>query len=260
METIKGGYVLQPRSFDQSEVSKFPPHVREIFLYLIRKANHKNVEGRKLARGQLLTSYKQIINDLSWYVGYRKESYKKHHCETAMKLLTKQHMVTTTKTTRGMIVTVCNYDFYQSPKSYETDSESDNVNHKKPTMNRQDRQEPKNVQERNRLVSKLSLTEREQKFYDELKTYHPKYPKETLRAFYDYWTEPNRSNTKMRFELEKTWSTKRRLSTWASREKPTAQATQKPPNSYNHIERWKPEDDQIDPELEKELEKNFKSL
>jgi len=32
--------------------------------------------------------------------------------------------------------------------------------------------------------------------------------------FIDYWTEPNKSNTKMRFELEKTWSLKSRLSRW----------------------------------------------
>ena len=48
-----------------------------------------------------------------------------------------------------------------------------------------------------------------------------KYSGDMLRAFADYWTEPNRSNTKMRFELEKTWELGRRLSTWASRERVT---------------------------------------
>ena len=36
----------------------------------------------------------------------------------------------------------------------------------------------------------------------------------TKVEFIDYWTEPNRSNTKMKFELEKTWDTKRRLARW----------------------------------------------
>ena len=31
-------------------------------------------------------------------------------------------MITTTKTTRGMLITVCNYDFYQDPKNYENDN------------------------------------------------------------------------------------------------------------------------------------------
>jgi hypothetical protein len=117
---IKGGYILQPRKIDESDISKSPPHIREIWMYLLRKANHQDCPSLKLKRGQLFTSYKQIIKDLSWNVGYRKESYKKHHCETAMKTLTKHAMILTTKTTRGLIITICNYDYYQNPKNYDT--------------------------------------------------------------------------------------------------------------------------------------------
>lgn len=45
------------------------------------------------------------------------------------------------------------------------------------------------------------------------------YPPEIVRAFYNYWTERNKSGTKMRFELEKTWDTSRRLMTWANNDK-----------------------------------------
>ena len=37
--------------------------------------------------------------------------------------------------------------------------------------------------------------------------------------FIDYWTEPNRSKTKLRYELEKTFDIARRLKTWAKRQK-----------------------------------------
>lgn len=130
---INGGYILQPRKFDESEISNCPPHVREIWFYLLRKAFFK--DGEKLKRGQLLTSYRQIINDLSWKVGYRTEKYKKHHCETAMKLLTKLQMIQTTKTTRGLIVTICNYDYYQNSKNYETDNGNHNKTTTKPQSN-----------------------------------------------------------------------------------------------------------------------------
>lgn len=44
------------------------------------------------------------------------------------------------------------------------------------------------------------------------------YTRLLLDNFIDYWTEPNRSKApKMRYELQKTWDTKRRLNTWASR-------------------------------------------
>lgn len=44
-----------------------------------------------------------------------------------------------------------------------------------------------------------------------------KYPEEMIRKFLDYWSEQNPSGTKFKKELEKTWETTRRLSTWANR-------------------------------------------
>ena len=45
------------------------------------------------------------------------------------------------------------------------------------------------------------------------------YDESILNGFIDYWTEPNKSNTKMKYELNKTWSTKLRLNTWANNQK-----------------------------------------
>lgn len=59
-----------------------------------------------------------------------------------------------------------------------------------------------------------SIEERQKAFYDTLRPYVNKYPKEMLRAFYDWWSEPNRRRTKLRVELEKTWDLPRRLATW----------------------------------------------
>lgn len=43
-----------------------------------------------------------------------------------------------------------------------------------------------------------------------------KYPESLKTEFFEYWTEPNKSGTRMRFELEKTWHTGRRLARWAN--------------------------------------------
>ena len=45
------------------------------------------------------------------------------------------------------------------------------------------------------------------------------YDESILNGFIDYWTEPNKSNTKMKYELQKTWETKRRIKTWANNQK-----------------------------------------
>ncbi|WP_197018051.1 hypothetical protein [Prevotella sp. HUN102] len=45
------------------------------------------------------------------------------------------------------------------------------------------------------------------------------YQPQMIRAFFNYWTERNKSGTKMRFELEKTWETSKRLIIWAKNDK-----------------------------------------
>lgn len=63
----------------------------------------------------------------------------------------------------------------------------------------------------------LELLEKRKKiFYESLRQYVSKYGSNMVRLFYDYWTEPNKSRSKMRYELEKTWDTPHRLATWAA--------------------------------------------
>ena len=66
------------------------------------------------------------------------------------------------------------------------------------------------------VINKIEA--RSQIFKDSLLQYKDKYQVNMLKEFYNYWTEPNQSKTKMRFELQKTWSLDRRLETWAKRE------------------------------------------
>lgn len=65
--------------------------------------------------------------------------------------------------------------------------------------------------------SSNSLERREAKFKADVYSYMGMYPADMLLDFFDYWSEPNRSRTKMLFETKPTWDTKRRLRTWASR-------------------------------------------
>ena len=58
------------------------------------------------------------------------------------------------------------------------------------------------------------IEKRERTFRDSLAPFVSKYGEEMIRAFCDYWTERNKSGTKMRFEMEKTWDTARRLVRW----------------------------------------------
>lgn len=110
------GWVKFYRQFYTGEISKKPPHYREVFIWLIVNANHKAARssGRLIQRGQLVRSYNDIRDALSWYVGARKDRYKSRQIENALKWLRKEGMIRTTKTTRGLVITICDYDSYQS--------------------------------------------------------------------------------------------------------------------------------------------------
>ncbi len=69
------------------------------------------------------------------------------------------------------------------------------------------------------IIKENNIDSRKLKFASTLKPFLEKYGKDLLNNFYAYWTEPNKSNTKFRQELEKAWDIDRRLATWASRDK-----------------------------------------
>lgn len=64
------------------------------------------------------------------------------------------------------------------------------------------------------------LSEKRTAFTDQLQKFlNNPYSKELLNDFYKYWIEPNKSGTKLRFELERTWDLKTRLQRWSNNTK-----------------------------------------
>lgn len=61
------------------------------------------------------------------------------------------------------------------------------------------------------------MKSRERLFYNMLIPFVKTYGREMIREFFDYWSEPNKSHSKMRFEQERTWDLSRRLQTWEKR-------------------------------------------
>jgi len=118
---IPNGYILKARCIEDSAIAHAPPHVRDIWDYLLRKAFWK--DGKYLKRGELSTSYREIQEDLHWKIGWRKEQFTDSQCENAMKYLKKAGMIATRRTTHGFIISVCNYCRFQDPENYESHSE-----------------------------------------------------------------------------------------------------------------------------------------
>ena len=69
-----------------------------------------------------------------------------------------------------------------------------------------------------------SLTEEE--FKHSLVPFVQQFGKKTVREFFDYWTEKSPSG-QMKFQLNKTWDSKKRLTTWKSNESKFGNTTDK---------------------------------
>lgn len=59
-----------------------------------------------------------------------------------------------------------------------------------------------------------NIEQRKADFKNELLNYRNDYNDDTLKNFFNYWIEPNKTKNKMRFELEKTWDMNLRLQRW----------------------------------------------
>lgn len=143
---IPGGYILLSRKLIESEIWDKPPLYIKIWVYLLNKAQHGDFKGLK--RGQLRTSIPEIMEDCSWYVGYRKVKPTKDQVFQVIDWLRKSHehpyesnnsstMITTTKATQGLLVNIDNYNVYQDPKNYESNGERDSENDTKATRKQQ---------------------------------------------------------------------------------------------------------------------------
>lgn len=127
-------------------------------------------------------------------------------------LLQKQHMIVIKNETVTTRLIVCKYDSYQSE-----DSKSDTQMKRRrnadetqttPIEEREERKEGKEGKENN-------INERKLRFAESLKDFVPIYGRDMIKEFYDYWSEPNPTNTKFRKEMQRTWSLEGRLRTWA---------------------------------------------
>ena len=74
-------------------------------------------------------------------------------------------------------------------------------------------------QARKLAAAKAATLSRKDAFYKSLVPYVERYGRDMVRNFFDYWSEMNKSETKMRFEQQTTWEVGKRLATWEKREK-----------------------------------------
>ncbi|MBA7475646.1 hypothetical protein ES707_11018 [subsurface metagenome] len=119
------------------------------------------------------------------------------------------------KSNRNRLVTILSWKEYQTT-GQQTEQLADNkrtTGEQLADTYKKDKKVRELKEEDNSPPNRIEI--REELFKSEVFNFK-NYPTSMLQEFLEYWTEPNKSGTKMRFELERTWSLKRRLSRWES--------------------------------------------
>ena len=128
-------YILISRKLIESGIFSKPPLYLKLWMWLLIQARFADNNGLK--RGQVRTTYEEMREAMSYYVGFRKVKPSKQEVFRALEYMrgserdperdTETPMIETVKTTRHILVTICNYNDYQDPDFYERNNE-DTVN------------------------------------------------------------------------------------------------------------------------------------
>ena len=171
--------------------------MEHFFLYLLLESND----------GVLQKSYAEIENDTGLSVQTIRNCLAKF--KQAEICLTDTNKVTRRGTTRNVLqITVCDIERYITPK--------------KPKKQARNKDDDKGEQPKTAITvaeKQVNMEQRKKDFGLTLQPYVEQYGRQMLSDFFRYWTEPNKSGTKMKFELERTWSIAGRLATWAGNQR-----------------------------------------
>ena len=222
-----GGYIKIHRQLLQWEWFDHPEMV-QLWIYLLLKANFQPSDwhGTLIPRGSLITTLATIQND----TGISPQKIR-----TCINRLKSTNEITCKSTNKYTIITICKYEDYNLIENI-TNKQNNKQPNKQLTNKKESNKELLNTfQEREKetplsgskekevepsfsSTPSKSLSLRKEKFYNSLVAYVGQYTKEVIREFYEYWSETNPSQTKMKFETQKTWELSKRLARWVRNE------------------------------------------
>ena len=147
MRKIAGGFILKARQSLESDLMDKPPLWSKLWDWMLLRAEWR--DGKKLRRGQFHTTIDEMREAMSWHVGYRKVMPTKKEIRSAYEWFARKSdegnakgtMIGITKGTRGMVITILNYEFYQDPKNYEGHDEGHDEKSTKGKLGAQDSKE-----------------------------------------------------------------------------------------------------------------------
>jgi len=183
MPEIEGGAVFWARQTVDSEIFfKQPAKWFKIWFYMVAKAHWQDRRG--LRRGQCHLKYEWIMDATG---------ANRDEVSNCIRWLKRTKQITTQKTTRGLVLTICNYNKYQDPGRYKNETKNDNKNETGTTQERHRNDTIlKKGNKENKTTGGKSSTFKPPKPKEVIAYFKAKgYPKELALKAYDYYNTAN---------------------------------------------------------------------
>lgn len=221
---MKGWISLHRKILDNPILSNNRTYSRmEAFIYLLLTANHceRNIPiGSTLyevKKGQMITSQKKLCKQFNW--GNTK-------LRNYLKLLENDAMIKVETEVNLTRITILKYESYQD--SQLNDKPKQNQKQTKTKLQTNTNNNVNNSNNENNVYKRMDKFTLE--VHAEGIKHIPMVAPNICDDFIDYWTELNRSKTKMKFELQQTFEISRRLKKWVKNDS----------NFYNKANSLKP--------------------
>ena len=214
---MKGWISLHRKILDNPILSSSRIYSRmEAFIFLLLRANHSDrnvpigVVLYNVKKGQMITSQMKLCKQFKW--GNTK-------LRNYLKLLENDGMIEVKTETNLTRLTILNYESYQDYqiKTKSKPNKNQSIPKSKPNTNNNVDNDNNVNNDNNKNLIQSSII-RKQKFINQVLAeglkHTPMVAPNICDDFTDYWTEMNRSGTKMKFELQQTFDISRRLNRW----------------------------------------------
>lgn len=120
---IPGGYILLSRKVVDSFEGR-PAWQLKLWIWMLVQANHAHPKaGQKLQRGQLLATLGDLQHAARHRVGNRVWQPSISAVSRFIRRRAERKAIATRNAKRGWIITICNYDHYQTAANYERKAE-----------------------------------------------------------------------------------------------------------------------------------------
>ena len=194
----------------------------QAWIDLFLNANHKKgfiqIRGNiiNIERGQIGWSELTMVERWRW---------SKNKVRRFLKLLETEQQIKQQKTFLTTIITILNYDKFQTDEEMiqQTIQQKDSRRYSRRYTNKNDKNVKNDKKERTpSQISQSFFEGNTEELFNEFKTkisLNEGLLKQEFQKFILYWTEPNKSGTKQRWELQPTFDVKRRLATWLGKMK-----------------------------------------